>query len=69
MSPQVNTLMCQLYAHVNKKGGKGVNKPSPNKKNETSVLPMKSDAVYSVVNKPSPPAIPKKSDLLMEDEF
>ncbi len=74
MSPQVNTLMGQLYAHVNKKGIKGVNKPGPpqmNKKKETGVLPEESaaDAVYSVVNKPSPPAIPKKSDLLMEDEF
>ncbi len=71
MSPQVNTPMGQLYAHVNK-GGKGVNKPGPpqtNKKKETCVFPVESDTMYSIVNKPSPPAIPKKSDLLMEDEF
>ncbi len=49
-----------------------VNKPSPPQpyeKKETVVLPMESDVVYSVVNKPSPPDIPKKSDLLKEDEF
>ncbi len=72
MSPQANAPMDQLYAHVNKKGRKGVNTPAPpqtNKKKETCVLPVEFDIVYSVVNKPSPPAIPKKSDLLMEDEF
>ncbi len=68
-SPQANAPMGQVYAQVNKKRKKGVNTPQTNKKKETGVLPMESDAVYSVVNKPSPPAIPKKSDLLMEDEF
>ncbi len=39
---------------------------SPQISAQLGVLPVESGAVYS---EPSPPAIPKKSDLLMEDEF
>ena len=49
----------QLYAQVDKK--------KKNQKEEVSVPLQESEPVYSVLNKPSPPQIPAKSDLLMED--
>ena len=49
----------QLYAQVDKK--------KTNQKEEVSVPLQESEPVYSVLNKPSPPQIPAKSDLLMED--
>ena len=51
----------QLYAQVDKKGKK--------KSKEKEVCAEESVAVYSVVNKPSPPQLPAKSQQLMEELY
>ena len=51
----------QLYAQVDKKGKK--------KSKEKEVCAEESGAVYSVVNKPSPPQLPAKSQQLMEELY
>ena len=48
----------QLYAQVDKKKQKSKQK---------EVCPEESGAVYSVVNKPSPPQVPTKSQQLLEE--
>ena len=48
----------QLYAQVDKK---------KQKSKEKEVCPEESAAVYSVVNKPSPPQVPTKSQELLEE--
>ena len=50
--------MDQLYAQVDKK---------KQKSKEKEVCPEESGAVYSVVNKPSPPQVPTKSQELLEE--
>ena len=52
------TAVDQLYAQVDKK---------KQKSKEKKVCPEESGAVYSVVNKPSPPQIPTKSLELLEE--
>ena len=52
------TAVDQLYAQVDKK---------KQKSKEKEVCPEESGAVYSVVNKPSPPQIPTKSQQLLEE--
>ena len=52
------TAVDQLYAQVDKK---------KQKSKEKEVCPEESGAVYSVVNKPSPPQIPTKSQELLEE--
>ena len=52
------TQVDQLYAQVNKK---------QQKSKEKEVCPEESGAVYSVVNKPSPPQLPTKSHQLLEE--
>ena len=53
------TAVDQLYAQVDKKKQK--------KSKEKEVCPEESGAVYSVVNKPSPPQLPTKSQQLLEE--
>ena len=53
------TAVDQLYAQVDKKKKK--------KSKEKEVCPEESAAVYSVVNKPSPPQVPTKSQQLLEE--
>ena len=48
----------QLYAQVDKK---------KKKSKEKEVCPEESGAVYSVVNKPSPPQVPTKSQELLDE--
>ena len=55
---EVETPVDQLYAQVDKK-------KQTSKENE--VCPEESGAVYSVVNKPSPPQLPPKSQELLEE--
>ena len=52
------TAVDQLYAEVDKK---------KQKSKEKEVCPEESGAVYSVVNKPSPPQVPTKSQELLEE--
>ena len=52
------TAVDQLYAQVDKK---------KQKSKEKEVCPEESAAVYSVVNKPSPPQVPTKSQQLLEE--
>ena len=52
------TAVDQLYAQVDKK---------KQKIKEKEVCPEESGAVYSVVNKPSPPQVPTKSQELLEE--
>ena len=52
------TAVDQLYAQVDKK---------KQKSKEKEVCPEESEAVYSVVNKPSPPQLPTKSQQLLEE--
>ena len=52
------TAVDQLYAQVDKK---------KQKSKEKEVCPEESGAVYSVVNKPSPPQLPTKSQQLLEE--
>ena len=52
------TAVDQLYAQVNNK---------KQKSKEKEVCPEESGAVYSVVNKPSPPQVPTKSQELLEE--
>ena len=52
------TAVDQLYAQVDKK---------KQKSKEKEVCPEESGAVYSVVNKPSPPQVPTKSQQLLEE--
>ena len=52
------TAVDQLYAQVDKK---------KQKSKEKEVCPDESGAVYSVVNKPSPPQLPTKSQQLLEE--
>ena len=54
----------QLYAQVDKKKRK---KREKEKEETEEVPPQESGDVYSVVNKPSAPPVPLKSDLLMEE--
>ena len=58
MSTEVQTPVDQLYAQVDKKNQKS---------KEKEVCPEESGAVYSVVNKPSPPQVPTKSQELLEE--
>ena len=51
----------QLYAQVDKK------KRKKKEKKKTEEVSQESGDVYSVVNKPSAPPVPLKSDLLMEE--
>ena len=53
-----DTKVDQLYAQVDKK---------KQKSKEKEVCPEESGAVYSVVNKPSPPQLPTKSQQLLEE--
>ena len=53
------TAVDQLYAQVDKKKQKSMEKKE--------VCPEESGAVYSVVNKPSPPQVPTKSQELLEE--
>ena len=53
------TAVDQLYAQVDKKKQKS--------KEKKEVCPEESGAVYSVVNKPSPPQVPTKSQQLLEE--
>ena len=53
----------QLYAQVNKKKRKKREKEEMTEE----VSPQESVDVYSVINKPSAPPVPLKSDLLMEE--
>ena len=52
------TAVDQLYTQVDKK---------KQKSKEKEVCPEESGAVYSVVNKPSPPQVPTKSEQLLEE--
>ena len=52
------TAVDQLYAQVDKK---------KQKSKEKEVCPEESGAVYSVVNKPSPPQVPTKYQQLLEE--
>ena len=52
------TAVNQLYAQVDKK---------KQKSKEKEVCPEESGAVYSVVNKPTPPQVPTKSQQLLEE--
>ena len=52
------TAVDQLYAKVDKK---------KQKSKEKEVCPEESGAVYAVVNKPSPPQVPTKSEQLLEE--
>ena len=54
------TAVDQLYAQVDKKKKK-------KKSKEKEVCPEESGAVYSVVNKPSPPQVPTKSQELLDE--
>ena len=56
---QPYTPLDQMYAHVDKKKSK--------KREVSEDLPCESGDVYSVVNKPSAPEIPQKSQLLLEE--
>ena len=56
-TPEADTAVDQLCAKVDKN----------QKEKEVSVPLQESGPVYSVLNKPSPPQLPAKSDLLMED--
>ena len=58
-TPQPYTPLDQLYAHVDKKKSK--------KREVSEDPPCESGDVYSVVNKPSAPEIPQKSELLKKD--
>ena len=58
-TPQPYTPLDQLYAQVDKKKSK--------KKEVSEDPPCESGDVYSVVNKPSVPEIPQKSQLLEKD--
>ena len=53
------TAVDQLYAQVDKKKKK--------KSKEKEVCPEESGAVYSVVNKPSPPQVPTKSQQFLDE--
>ena len=57
--PQPYLSLEQMYAQVDKKRSK--------KKEVSEDPPCESGDVYSVVNKPSAPEIPQKSELLLED--
>ena len=57
--PQPYTSLEQMYAQVDKKKSK--------KREVSEDSPCKSGDMYSVVNKPSSPEIPQKSQLLLED--
>ena len=58
-TPQPYTSLDQMYAQVDK---------NKNKKREVSEdPPCESGDVYSIVNKPSAPEIPQKSELLLEE--
>ena len=52
------TAVDQLYAQVDKK---------KQESKEKEVCPEESGAVYSVINKPSPPQVPTKSQQLLEE--
>ena len=56
-TPEADTAVEQLCAQVDKN----------QKEKEVSVPLQESGPVYSALNKPSPPQLPAKSDLLMED--
>ena len=56
-TPETDTAVDQLCAQVDKN----------QKEKEVSVPLQESGPVYSALNKPSPPQLPAKSDLLMED--
>ena len=56
-TPEADTAVDQLCAQVDKN----------QKEKEVSVPLQESGPVYSALNKPSPPQLPAKSDLLMED--
>ena len=58
--PEVEPPVDQLYAQVDKK---------KQKSKENEVCPEESGAVYSVVNKPSPPQLPPKSQELLEEDI
>ena len=55
--PDPESPVDQLYAQVDKK----------KKSKEKEVCAEESGAVYSVVNKPSPPQLPSKSEILLEE--
>ena len=59
--PEADMQVDQLYAQVDKKNSR--------KKEACEDSPQESGAVYSVVNKPHPPQVPAKSDLLMDDLY
>ena len=59
---EVKSPVDELYAQVDKKGKK-------RKSKEKEVCAEESEAVYSVVNKPSPPQLPPKSQQLMEELY
>ena len=61
--PEADTSVDKLYAQVDKK------KKKSNGKEVCEDSPQESGAVYSVVNKPHPPQVPTKSDLLMDDLY
>ena len=58
-TPQPYISLEQMYAQVGKKKSK--------KKEVSEDPPCKSGDVYSIVNKPSDPKIPQKSELLLEE--
>ena len=58
-TPEPCTSLDQMYAQVEKKKSK--------KREVSEDSPCKSGDVYSVVNKPSAPKIPQKSQLLLEE--
>ena len=57
-STQTETAVDQLYTQVDKK---------KQKSKEKEVCPEESGAVYFVVNKPSPPQVPTKSQELLDE--
>ena len=57
-TPQPYISLKQMYAQANKKS---------KKKEVSEDTPCESGDVYSIVNKPSVPEIPQKSDLLLEE--
>ena len=61
--PEADTSVDQLYAQVDKK------KKKSKGKEVCEDSPKEFGAVYSVVNKPCPPQVPAKSDLLMDDLY
>ena len=80
-STETETPVDQLYAQVdkkkkNKKAKEATSSPETavdqvdkkkQKSKEKKVCPEESGAVYSVVNKPSPPQVPTKSQELLEE--